>query len=85
MATGDGAMTDRPDQPDGALPQPTEEIHLPEPSYLPAVLAFGVTLTVVGVVFTWVIVAIGLTISLIALFRWIRQTRAEMAELPLGH
>jgi hypothetical protein len=78
-------MADQADLPEGALPQPTEEIHLPEPSYLPVVLAFGVTIAIVGVVFTWVMVAIGLVIVLIALFRWIRQTRAEMSELPLGH
>jgi hypothetical protein len=73
------------EQPEGALPQPTEEIHLPEPSFLPVVLAFGLTITIVGVVFTWVIVAIGAIISLVALIRWIRQTREEMSELPLGH
>jgi hypothetical protein len=78
-------MSDQADLPEGALPPPTEEIHLPEPSYLPVVLAFGVTIAIVGVVFTWVMVAIGLVIVLIALFRWIRQTRAEMSELPLGH
>ena len=78
-------MADDPDVPEGALPQPTEEIHLPEPSYVPVVLAFGITIAIVGVVLSWVIVAIGLIIAAIALFRWIRQTRAEMSELPLGH
>jgi hypothetical protein len=78
-------MADDADLPEGALPQPTEEIHLPEPSYLPVVLAFGVTIAILGVVFTWVMVAIGLLIVAVALFRWIRQTRSEMSELPLGH
>jgi Flp pilus assembly protein TadB len=72
------------DLPEGALPPPTEEIHLPEPSYLPVVVAFGVTIAVVGVVLTWVAVVIGLLIVAVALFRWIRQTRSEMSELPLG-
>jgi hypothetical protein len=71
--------------PEGALPPPTEEIHLPEPSYIPVALAFGITIAVTGVVFTWVMVLIGAIISLIAIFRWIRQTRSEMSELPLGH
>jgi cytochrome c oxidase subunit IV len=79
MADGDA------DLPEGALPPPTEEIHLPDPSYLPVVVAFGLTIAIVGVVFTWVMVAIGLIITLIALFRWIGQTRSEMSELPLGH
>jgi hypothetical protein len=78
-------MAEEIEEPEGALPQPTEEIHLPEPSFLPVVLAFGVTITIVGVVFTWVMVVIGALIFLISLTRWIRQTREEMSELPLGH
>ena len=69
----------------GALTPPSEEIHLPDPSYMPVLLAFGVMIVVVGVVLTWIMVAIGLIISLVALTRWIRQTREEMAELPLEH
>jgi hypothetical protein len=72
------------EQPQGALPPPTEEIHLPEPSYLPATLALGLTIAIVGVVFSWVVVVLGSIIVVISLFRWIRQTRSEMAELPLG-
>jgi Flp pilus assembly protein TadB len=78
-------MATEDDLPEGALPQPTEQIHLPEPSYVPVVLAFGVMLVVVGVVLSWVMVVIGAIIALIALVRWIRQTRAEMSELPLEH
>ena len=48
-------------------------------------LAFGITIVVIGVVLSWVMVAIGLTIALVALVRWIRQMREEMAELPLEH
>jgi hypothetical protein len=78
-------MADAVETPEGALPPPTEEIHLPEPSYLPAVLAFGLMVTIIGVVFSWVVVVIGAIVAVISLLRWIRQTRAEMAELPLGH
>ena len=66
-------------------PAPSQEVHLPEPPYLPVILAFGITVVVVGVVLTWVMVVIGALISLYALTRWIRQTREEMAELPLEH
>jgi hypothetical protein len=79
------ATENEADLPEGALPQPTEEIHLPEPSYVPVVLAFGIAIAVIGVVLSWVMVLIGGLISLIALVRWIRQTRSEMSELPLGH
>jgi cytochrome c oxidase subunit IV len=78
-------MADEVEQTDGALPPPTEEIHLPDPSYLPVVVALGVTIVVVGVIMSWVVVAVGAIIALVALLRWIRQTRDEMADLPLGH
>jgi hypothetical protein len=73
------------EQPEGALPPPTEEIHLPDPSYLPVTLALGITIAVVGVVLSWVVVVLGAIVAVISLVRWIRQTRAEMSELPLGH
>jgi Flp pilus assembly protein TadB len=69
---------------DGA-PEAGEPVHLPEPSYLPVLLAFAITIALVGVVVNWVIVGIGLVIFLVVLVRWIRQTRAEMADLPLEH
>jgi hypothetical protein len=69
----------------GALPPPSEEVHLPEPSYLPALVALGLTIALVGVLFSWVIVGLGAVIFIVATARWIRQTRQEMAELPLEH
>ena len=69
----------------GQLPPPSEEVHLPEPSYLPALVALGLTLALVGVVLSWVICGIGVVIAVVAIVRWIRQTREEMAELPLEH
>jgi hypothetical protein len=66
-----------------APPPPSEEVHLPEPSYLPALTALGITLAVTGVILTPVLVGIGLVIAVVAIVRWIRQTREEMAELPL--
>ena len=71
--------------PEGALTPPTEEIHLPDPSYVPVVLAFGLSVAIIGVIMSWVVVAIGLIIFLVALTRWIRQTREEMSQLPLEH
>ncbi len=69
----------------GALAPPSEEIHLPDPSYMPVMLAFGVSIVVIGVVLSWAMVAIGAIIALVAMVRWIRQTREEMAQLPLEH
>lgn len=65
--------------------EPGEAIHLPGPSFQPALLALGLTFAVVGVVLSPILVAIGLVISVIVLVRWIRDTRREMSELPLEH
>jgi VIT1/CCC1 family predicted Fe2+/Mn2+ transporter len=63
----------------------SETIHLPGPSFLPVVTAFGLTLAITGVILSLILVAIGLVITVIAIARWIRETREEISELPLGH
>jgi type IV secretory pathway TrbD component len=70
---------------DEGVPPPTEQIHLPDPSYQPVLVALGLTIAIVGVVLSWVVFAFGMIIFLIATFRWIRSARADMAELPLSH
>ncbi len=72
-------------QQDGYVPPPGEPIHLPDPSYLPVLVAAGTMIALVGVVVNYVILAIGTMITLVAMVRWVRQTREEMAELPLEH
>jgi len=62
-----------------------EAIHLPEPSYQPVMLAFGLMLVVTGVVLFPPGAVIGLIIVVVVLFRWIRDTRSEISELPLEH
>jgi type IV secretory pathway TrbD component len=66
-------------------PPAGEAIHLPGPTYLPIVTAVGITIAVVGVVQSWIVVAIGVLITLVAVLRWIRETREDIAELPLEH
>jgi hypothetical protein len=70
---------------DPTVPPPTEVIHLPEPSYLPFVLALGIMITLVGILTGIVVVAIGAIISLTVIVRWIRTARSEMGDLPLEH
>jgi hypothetical protein len=60
-------------------------VHLPGPSYLPVVTAFGTMLAVIGVVLSLVLVVIGVLIAAVAVWRWVGQTRSEIAELPLEH
>ena len=57
---------------------PGELIHLPGPSYLPVLTAFGLTLAITGVV-------ISLILTLIVVVKWIGETRREISELPLEH
>jgi len=65
--------------------EPGETIHLPGASYQPVLVAFGMTLVVTGVVLYPPAVVIGLLITAITLYRWIRDTRREISELPLEH
>jgi hypothetical protein len=65
--------------------EPGELVHLPGPSLIPVATAFGLTVAVVGVVLNWVLVGIGLVITVIAIGRWVRETRGEISELPLEH
>jgi hypothetical protein len=66
-------------------PPAGEAIHLPGPSYLPIATAVGITITVVGVVQSWLIVAFGVIVTLVAVVRWVRETREDIGELPLDH
>jgi Cytochrome c oxidase subunit IV len=70
---------------DGSVPPPGEPIHLPPPSYLPVIVAAGITIAVIGVVVSFFVFGAGFAVSMVAIVRWIRQTREDMAELPLEH
>ena len=78
-------MTDPRDPLDGEAPPAGEEIHLPSPSFLPLFMAVGITLGVIGITINFIISIVGIMIVLITLVRWLRQTRRDIAELPLDH
>jgi hypothetical protein len=67
------------------VPPPGEAVHLPGPSYLPVITAAGISIAVVGVVIMWPLVVIGGVITAIAVWRWVRETREDISELPLEH
>jgi hypothetical protein len=69
----------------GKVPSPGEAIHLPGPSYLPAIVALGLTLAITGVVINWFVCGAGVLITLYAILRWVGDTRRDIAELPLEH
>ena len=58
---------------------------MPDPSYLPFVLALGITITLVGILTGIIVVVLGLAIVIPTLVRWIRSARDEMSDLPLEH
>jgi hypothetical protein len=64
---------------------PGEPIHLPAPSFLPVLVAAGLTIALVGVVLNWVVCGLGVAITVVCIVRWVGQTREEMSELPLNH
>jgi len=65
------------------VPPVGEQIHLPGPSYLPALVAVGLTLGIVGVVISQIVVMVGVLIVAVATFLWVREAREELADLPL--
>jgi hypothetical protein len=63
-----------------------EEIHLPGPTLLPIATALGITLIVIGTtVFFPIPMIIGAIVLVVAVARWIGDTRRDMAELPPEH
>ncbi len=67
------------------VPPTGEEIHLPGPSILPLLTAAGITLALVGVTTYWILSVAGGLLTIVCVWRWIGDTRREIAELPLEH
>ena len=67
------------------VPPAGEEIHLPGPSIQPLLLAFGITIAIVGITTFFVLVVAGVVLSLGTILLWIRDTRRDIDELPLEH
>jgi hypothetical protein len=65
------------------VPPAGEEIHLPRPSALPALTALGITLLVVGLTTFFELSIIGGVLTVYCVVRWIKESRAELDELPL--
>jgi hypothetical protein len=63
-------------------PPAGEEIHLPGASLQPVLLAFGITIALVGVTLGIFLVISGLVLTVVVIIRWISDTRREMRALP---
>lgn len=69
---------------DQEIPPTGEEIHLPGPSLLPVLTAVGITLSLVGITTFIELTVIGVILTVVCLIKWIRETKRDMDELPLG-
>jgi hypothetical protein len=79
-------MADEVVHPEGEpAPPPGEAVHLPGPSYLPVLTAFALTLSLVGIIISWVLTGLGVVLLVVVLWRWIGETRRDVSELPLEH
>jgi hypothetical protein len=70
---------------DPPVPPVGEEIHLPGPSLQPVLLAFGITLALLGVTMGRTIMIAGLILSVWVTIRWIADTRRDINALPVDH
>ena len=82
---GRGHLRERVSPPDREIPPAGEEIHLPEGSLQPVLLAFFLTVALVGVTTTWILSIFGGIGAIWVIIRWIRDARHELSELPAHH
>jgi hypothetical protein len=79
-------MADEVVHPEGEpAPPPGESVHLPGPSYLPVLTAFALTLSLTGIIVSYVLTGLGVVLLVVVLWRWIGETRRDVSELPLEH
>ena len=76
-------MSQSPEQ----IPAPPvgEQVHMPEPSLLPIVNAFGISIAIIGITVSMAVVVAGLLIFAISTIIWIVKARREFDELPAEH
>jgi hypothetical protein len=70
---------------DPKVPQVGEEIHLPGASLQPLLLAFGITLALVGITLGRFVLVSGLVLAVWTTIRWIADTRRDINALPADH
>jgi hypothetical protein len=80
------SITPTSTEPAAPAPPPSEEIHLPGPTILPLATAVAITLVVIGTtIFPPIPSIIGGILLIVCLWRWIGDTRRDIAALPEEH
>ena len=69
---------------DPEIPPSGEQVHLPGPSILPFLTAIGITFLLIGITISLIFLIAGALLTLGCVIRWIRDTRRDIDELPLG-
>jgi hypothetical protein len=67
---------------DRRVPEATELVYVPQPSWLPLFTAVGLTAIVLGLFAGWVLALVGAIVFLAAVARWIRRTADEVSRMP---
>lgn len=70
---------------DQEIPPAGEEIHVPEGSIQPLLLAVFLTMALVGVTTTWFLTIAGGIGAIWVIVRWVQGARRELEELPAHH
>ena len=66
----------------GRAPDPSELVYVPDSSWTPALVAWGIAGLLVGIFAGWVWAAAGGALALLALFVWIRHISDDLKRLP---
>jgi hypothetical protein len=62
--------------------EPRELVYVPEASWQPALLAFGLAGVLASLFTWWPYGVVGAIVALVALWSWIRDARADFNRLP---
>jgi hypothetical protein len=65
------------------IPEPTELVYAPRPSWMPVLAAAGLAGVLVGLFAGWPYAVAGGILGLAALWRWVRRTGDEVGRLPV--
>ena len=63
-------------------PNPTELVYVPDSSWTPAFVGFGLAGILVGLFAGWVWIVVGAALMLLSLRRWVSDISSDLGRLP---